>query len=121
MIRLDGQELFASGPAGLLPGPQARELRQRGLAGLDGLVVVDLGRRGREITQTGRLQADTLESLQDQFAAIEAFADGNEHSLEDDLGRRFPRVLLESFQLTTPIQRGRGYFCDYRAQYRELP
>jgi len=120
MTTLDGQQLFASGPCRLTAGPWRRATQRRGLAGLDGEYLLDLGRRGREIVQAGRLQAATAAEVLAAVAQIEAVDDGGEHTLTDTHGRVFTRVVIESFEPDTP-QSGRGWWCDYTLRYRQLP
>ncbi len=121
MSSLDSQSLFSSGPCEIVPGPWNRKTIRRGVAGLDGELVLDLGRRSRTIVQRGRLQAQTASTLQGLIDAIEAKADGKTHSLADNHGNSFDNVLVESFELQTPVRRGKGFFCDYSITYRQLP
>ena len=121
MSALDGQDIFASGPSEVRPGAWERSLLRRGLAGVNGELVIDLGLRSRPIVQTGRLQADTASALHSQIAQIESFVDGSAHALTDNHGRQYARVVLESFEPTTPVRKGRGFWCEYRITYRQLP
>lgn len=121
MSRLDGQDIFGSGPHEFRAGGWERAMQRRSFPGLGGELVLDGGLRGRPIVQTGRLQADTQASLLAQVRAVEAFADGRTHTLSDNAGRSLPKVLVESFELTSPLRRGRGWWCEYRIQYRQLP
>jgi len=121
MSTLDGQDVFAAGPHSIRPGAWERQIVRRGLAGLDGELVLDLGLRSRQIIQTGRLQADSAEQLQALIEQIESFADGCEHVLVGAHGLTYSRVILESFETTGPVRTGRGVWCDYTARYRQLP
>lgn len=121
MSTLDGQHLFDSGPHTLRPLSWQRQLERRSFAGLDGELVLDMGMRSRQIVQQGRLQAQTAEILQAQLAAIEAFQDGLTHALTDNHNVSYSKVLLESFEPATPLNRGRGFWCDYTLTYRQLP
>jgi hypothetical protein len=116
-----GQDLFSSGPHTLAAGAWQRQIVRRGFAGSAGEIVLDLGARSRTLTQTGRLSADTLEELAARLEAIDALADGRVHELIDPLGQHYARVLLEQFVPQGPIQAGRGFFVDYRIDYRQLP
>jgi len=117
----DGQDLFGSGPHSIRPDGWERQLQRRGFAGVDGELVLDLGLRSRAIQQTGRLQGASAAAVAALVAAIEAYQDGQVHELTDDHGRTYSSAILEQFQATTPIRRGRGYWCDYAAVYRQLP
>ena len=117
MITLDDQELFASGPCTLQPGPLQRSLDRRTVTGLSGEIIVDLGPRSRNLLLTGWLQAATQTDLLQTIAAIEAFVDGQSHSLAASDGRSWPGVLLEQFEQTSPIRPGRGYWCQYTCRF----
>ncbi len=121
MSSFDGQNLFDSGPYSIRPDAWERQLQRRGFAGLDGELVLDLGLRSRAIQQTGRLQGASASAVAALAEAIEAYQDGEPHELIDSHGRTYPSVILEEFQTTTPIKRGRGFWCDYTVSYRQLP
>jgi len=121
MSTLDGLDLFASGPHRFRPGSWERRQERRGFAGLDGEMIIDHGQRSRAILQQGRLQAATAEDLAAQIEQIESYLDGQVHALVDNHGRSFECVLLERFELTSPLQRGRAFWCEYSVQYRQLP
>ncbi len=121
MSMLDGQDLFASGPhATTVDGP-VRQLQRRSVPGLDGERVLDAGRRSRTLRQSGRLQASDAATLRTRMDAVEAFLDGRTHTLTDEHGAAYPRVLVEQVEWTTPVQLGRGAWCEYRITYRQLP
>jgi phage protein U len=120
MIAYGGIQLFASGPAELRPLSVQRHVDRRRLAGLDGELVLDMGRGSRSIVQTGRLQADTMAELQMQIDAIELLADGQARSLVAPSGRTYGECVLEEFELTRSPRLGRGAWCEYRILYREL-
>lgn len=120
MISLDSRPLFSSGPCELIPGPTQRQIIRRGLPGLDGEVIQDLGKRSRPMRQTGRLQATTSNGLQALINDIEATCDGETHTHTDHTGE-VRRVLVEAFARTTPIRRGRTFWCEYELLLRELP
>jgi len=121
MSSLDGQDLFGSGPHTVRATSWQRSVRRRGFPGLDGELILDMGLRSRIISQQGRLQAATADALNALITQIEQFLDGKPHTLVDDHGRSFPNVLLESFEPTTPLQRGRNFWCEYALRYRQLP
>jgi hypothetical protein len=116
---LDGETLFDSGPHTLQVGPWQRDRKRRGFPGLDGELILDFGRRGRTLRQTGRLQAENLAALQSLIDAIDAFDDARPHTLATADGRTFSGALIESFDLTTPPQTGRLAWCDYTLEYRQ--
>jgi hypothetical protein len=116
-----GHDLFGSGPHAIRPGSWERSQRWRGFAGLDGELVIDDGLRGRSIHQAGRLRADSASALRALIEDVEQLIDGRTHTLLDNHGHVYTNVLLESFEPQTPLQKGRSYWCDYTARYRQLP
>ena len=121
MTTLNGQDLFGSGPSAVELGAWERALDRRAFPGIDGELVLDFGLRSRPIVQTGRLEAATADDLHTQIALIETFLDGQTHVLVDNHGRTCGSVILEQFEPTTPVRRGRGFWCEYRVVYRQLP
>lgn len=118
---LDAQALFASGPSELIVGSWTRQRLRRSLAGLDGEVVVDLGRRSRTLTQQGTLQAATLAGLTALTDAIDQTLDDQLHTLIDPTGRSFANVLIETFTQTSPARLNRLWNCQYTLTCRQLP
>ena len=116
-----GENLFGSGPHAFRFGHWERSMQRRGFAGVNGEIVLDLGLRSRQITQTGRLQADTAGDLHEILDDINALSDGAEHVLVDNHSQSHQHVILERFGTTTPLQHSRGFYCDYEAEYRQLP
>lgn len=121
MSSFAGEDLFDSGPHAFRFGPWQRSLQSRGFAGVSGELLLDLGLRSRKIAQAGRLQADSANALYALLDAINARSDGATHALVDNQGKSYPTVVLEQFETTTPVRRGRGFYCDYRIEYRQLP
>jgi hypothetical protein len=39
----------------------------------------------------------------------------------DNHGRHYTNVLLEQFEMATPVRLGRAAWCDYTITYRQLP
>jgi len=120
MILLDDQPVF-TGPTALRPAGRGRRLEPRTFGGLDGELLVDLGAGPESLHQTGRLQADTTAALREQIELAESFLDGAPHTLTDPHGGIYAGCVMESFELTTPVRRGRGFWCEYEARYRRTP
>jgi hypothetical protein len=118
---LDGRNIFGSGPHSLRPLAWQRQIERRSFPGINGELVLDMCMRSRRIAQQGRLQADSASSLAELVAAIEQFADGQTHVLIDNHGQTHSPVILESFEPATPLQQGRGFWCDYVIHYLQLP
>jgi hypothetical protein len=121
MSSLDGNNLFSSGPHSFRPLAWQRQLQRRSFPGLDGELVLDMGMRSRRIVQQGRLQASSASSLAALVAAIEHLVDVQPHLLLDNYGQTYSKVILETFEPTTPFQQGRGFWCDYTVNYLQLP
>ena len=121
MSSLDGNSIFSSGPHSFRPMAWQRQLQRRSFPGLDGELVLDMGMRSRRIAQQGRLQASSASLLTALVAAIEQFVDAQPHQLMDNNGQSYPKVILETFEPTTPLQQGRGFWCDYTLNYLQLP
>jgi len=121
MSAFAGEDLFGSGPHAFRLGPWQRAVQNRAFAGVHGELLLDLGIRSRKIRQTGRLQADSADALHALLSTIDGYCDGAEHALVDNHGRSYASVILEQLETTTPVQRGRGFYCDYKAEYRQLP
>ncbi|MBN1554232.1 MAG: hypothetical protein JXA11_05770 [Phycisphaerae bacterium] len=119
--RLDGEDLFSSGPCMFGLGAWRRETIHRGFPGVVGELVFDLGLRGRPITQQGRLQSDTAQGLHDLLSAIADKNDAQLHTLTDHDGQTYTKVLVESFTPAGPVRLGRNYTCDYTVSYLQLP
>ena len=121
MTLLDGQDLFGSGPSAIQGGGWERSLDRRGFPGVDGELILDHGLRSRTLVQTGRLQAVSASALHTLLHQVESFLDGQSHSLTDNHGQSYSRVVLERFEPTTPVRFGRGFWCEYQIVYRQLP
>jgi hypothetical protein len=117
MITLDDQEIFSTGPCSLQPGPLQRNIERRTVSGLSGEIILDLGPASRTLILKGWLQAATKADLLQTINAIETFVDGQTHILIDSNNRTWPDVVLEQFEQTSPIQLGRGYWCEYSCQF----
>jgi len=120
MSSLDQHDIFGSGPHTIRVQSPQRQLDHRTFSGLDGELVLDMGLRGRQIAQHGRLSAATASLLDDLLIAIEATVDGQPHTLVDNYGRQYHNLVVEDFQPTTPVQHGRSFWCDYSINYRQL-
>ena len=55
MSSLDSQSLFSSGPCEIVPGPWDRKTIRRGVAGLDGELVLDLGKEPAKRLKIGAI------------------------------------------------------------------
>lgn len=121
MSSLDNADIFGSGPMTIMPGPWQRRIQRRDLPGLDGEIILNMGLRSRTVHQDGRLAAQTAQVLQQLIEQLESLSDGKFHTLVDDFGQTWSNLICEEFTPTTPVQSGRGFWCDYTIRYRQLP
>jgi len=100
-------------------GGTKRDREERAVAGLDGVLSIDLGRRGRRIRQKGVLRARSEEELTKKVSAIWGFADGREHKLVAG-SEEFECVRMDSFEVKDKRQSGTGPVADYEVVYTQL-
>jgi len=120
MSLVDQQDVFGSGPHSIVVSAPARQLDRRSFPGLSGEIVLDMGMRGRRITQTGRLQAATAAELRQIISQIESLLDGELHTLIDNCDQEHQGLLIEEIQITTPLRHGRQFWCEYTIAYRHI-
>ena len=117
---LDGAMLFGEGDVEIEVGSFARESIERTAAGLDGVVSIDLGGRGRKIRQKGELRARSKMELNSKVEAISAFMDGDTHMLADSQGETFENVRVDSVSVKNERTSGSGVAADYEIVYVQL-
>lgn len=118
---IDGNELFTTGPSEIVCEGWPRQMIRRGFSGINGEALLDMGSRGRRLTQRGILSGATAELLQQQIDAVNELADGKIHRLVDSDGVVFQKVVMENFQPTTPMRNCGVFRCEYETIYRQLP
>jgi len=120
--RLDGQILFdeSAGGAEIEAGGFARESIERNIAGLEGVLSIDLGGRGRKIKQTGVLRAASRAQMNEKISAILAFMDGDIHTLASGKGEEFDNLRMDSFKISSERPSGAGVAADYEIVYTQL-
>lgn len=118
-VNLDGNRLFDEG-ATIEVESVRRELIERAAAGLDGVVSIDLGERGRKIKQKGEIRARSKAEMQRQITAISAFIDGDTHTLTDSEGHMFEDLRVDSVSIEKERVSGSGVVADYEIIYRQL-
>jgi hypothetical protein len=91
-----------------------RNVINRCAAGLDGQMSIDLGLRGRKIMQRGELRAKNESELQKKIEEINAYIDGQLHTLKCPDGRIFSNLLIEEFETDTVIKSGAQTSCRYQ-------
>jgi hypothetical protein len=119
MVRLD-EKLVFEGEAEIEPEGVERATIERGVGGLDGVLSIDLGRRGRKIKQRGTIRAASREQLRISVDKITEYLDGKVHKLEADGEEVFEDVRMDSFRLMNKRRNGVGMAADYEIEYTQL-
>jgi len=119
IVTFDGQMLFDGAQTHLAFGSLERAVVERSAAGLDGVLCIDAGRRGRRMTQRGTLHAAGHTQMAERIAAIESLIDGRTHTLA--CGQTvYEDVRVESFDVTSRRLSGAGVVVEYEMVYRRL-
>ena len=97
-----------------------REATERSVSGLDGVISVDLGNRGRRIKQRGVLRARSRSEMQEKIGLIEALLDGNVHTLVTEEYGELSNLRVDVFKTKNERTSGSGVAIDYEIVYRQL-
>lgn len=119
-VTLDGQALFDEHHLVIDVGGFSRDSIERKVAGLDGILSIDLGRSSRKIKQTGTLRAKSRTQMNERIDAISALADGGSHTLVTNFGRTLDNLRLDSFKTDKERTDGIGILVDYEIVYTQL-
>jgi hypothetical protein len=117
---LDGIILFGDTDSQVEVGSFTRESIDRSATGLDGVVSIDFGERGRKIKQKGELRARSTEELNKKVEAMQAFMDGNTHTLAGLQGQVFENIRIDSVSVRNERASGGGVVADYEIVYMQL-
>jgi hypothetical protein len=120
MITLDGQNLFDEQQLEIEPSSNQRDSVEKTVPGLDGVLSIDLGNRGRKIKQKGLLHAKTSSQMNGKITAISAFMDGNTHTLKLSNGDLFENLRMDVFKTGKPSTSGVGLMVSYEIVYTQL-
>jgi hypothetical protein len=118
-VTLDGQRIFDEQPLEIRTGSFRRDSLERAVPGLDGVLSLDLGRRNRQITQTGTLRAESRVQMDSRISTISAHMDGNTHTLVTG-NREFNNLRMDSFKILNEYTDGVGIRVDYEIVYTQL-
>jgi hypothetical protein len=118
-VSLDGQVLFDEQQVEIEPGSFNRASIERAVPGLDGILSIDLGGRGRKIKQTGVLRAGSRTQLNQKISAILAYMDGNTHTLASS-NEEFDNLRMDSFKISSERASGSSVAVDYEIVYTQL-
>jgi len=119
-VTLDTQMLFNEQALEISAGSFSRDSIERTVPGLDGVLSIDLGRRGRKIKQNGTLRAKSRAQLDERISKIAVFMDGDTHTLTTGSGREFANLRMDSFKAGTEHADGTGITVDYEIVYTQL-
>jgi len=119
-VTLDGQNLFDEQQLEIETGSINRSSIERAVAGLDGVLSIDMGGRGRKIKQKGLLQANSRTQLNNRIDAISAYMDGNTHTLTRSDGEQLNNLRMDSFKVSKERAGGTGIVVDYEIIYTQL-
>lgn len=117
---LDGKALFDEQDLRIDLGAIERDSAERTVAGLDGMVSIDLGRRSRRLRQRGVLRAAGRTALRRRVEAIMGLVDGNPHTLVTADGRRYANLRIDAFKLLDERVTGAGVVATYEIIYTQL-
>ncbi len=119
-ITLDGQNLFDEQQLEIEQDSLNRDSIERAVAGLDGVLSVDMGGRTRKIRQRGTLRAKSRTQMNDRINVISAYMDGNTHMLVSNEGKKFDNLRMDSFKVSKERTGGSGIVVDYEIVYTQL-
>lgn len=120
MVNLDSVRLFGEAEEEIEVGSFARECVERAVVGLDGVMSIDLGGRGRKIRQKGEISARSRAELNGKIEAISSFVDGDTHTLVTSQGEMFENLRVDSVSVKNERVSGSGVVADYEIIYRQL-
>jgi hypothetical protein len=117
---LDGEALFDEQDLQIEVDSPQRGSIERGIPGLDGTLSIDLGRRARRLRQHGTLRAVSRMQMQIRLLAIEAFVDGQTHTLTTADGQTYSQVRMDTLRLLNGRPAGPGISVEYEITYTQL-
>ncbi len=117
---LDGQAVFDEQELTILADSPCRASLERSVAGLEGVLSIDLGARSRRIRQTGTLCAPGRAALNTRMDAIAVFLDGQTHTLTTTDGRTYVNLRMDNFRQIEEHATGPGIVVEYEIIYTQL-
>lgn len=119
-VTLDTKVLFDEQALEINADSFSRDSFKRTIPGLNGVLSIDLGLRGRKIKQAGTLRAKSRTQLDERISKIAAFMDGDTHTLTSNTGREFTNLRMDSFKTGKEHANGTGIVIDYEIIYTQL-
>ena len=120
MATFDHQDLFSSGPSQFEIGKLMLRYSEQHTPGGTGIQLDALGRKARNIHQTGTLTADNAQALQQRVAIIESKIDGTPTILVDNLRRTWQNVVMTSFTPGIFSRVGVRWKAEYHIEYIQV-
>lgn len=117
---LDGQALFDEQDLQIACDSIQRASIERSACGLDGMLSIDLGQRTRKIQQSGMLRAASAAGMNARANAINAFLDGQTHTLATADGREYANLRMDTFKQSEAEVAGFGLAVKYEIVYTQL-
>ncbi len=119
-VTLDGQILFDEQQLEIEQDSLNRDSIERAVAGLDGVLSVDMGGRARKIRQRGTLRAQSRTQMNDRINVISAYMDGNTHTLVINEGEKFDNLRMDSFKVNKKRAGGGSMVVEYEIVYTQV-
>jgi hypothetical protein len=117
---LDGQVLFDEQQLKIELDSVSRDLIERAVPGLNGVLSIDMGGRGRKIKQKGVLRTTSRSQMNERINEISAYMDGDTHILVTENGEEFDNLRMDVFKVTEERTSGGGVAVDYGIVYTQL-
>ncbi len=117
---LDGQAVFDEQELTISADSPSRASLERSVAGLEGVLSIDLGARSRRVRQTGTLRAAGQAALSTRIDAVAVFLDGQTHTLTTAVGRTYTKLRMDSFRQMDERADGIGIVVEYEIIYTQL-
>jgi hypothetical protein len=119
-VTLDGQNLFDEQQLEIELSSLNRDSIERAVAGLDGVLSIDMGGRARKIRQRGTLRAQSRTQMNDRISTVSAYMDGDTHTLVTGDGDKLDNLRMDSFKVSKERASGGGMVVDYEIVYTQL-
>ena len=119
-VTVEGQNVFDEQNLEIQAFSFSRDSIEKAVPGLDGVLSIDLGGRGRKIKQTGVLRARSRLQMNERISAISAYMDGDTHTLATGGGEEYDNLRMDVFKVTKEMASGDGTAIDYEIVYTQL-
>ena len=119
-VNIDGENLVGVDSVRVESGSWERAVSERSAIGIDGVLSVDLGKRGRKVKHNGVIRAVNQLVLDEIIDSISAFMDGSSHSVSISGGESFDDLRMDSFAVKNKRSSGAGLVCDFEIIYKQL-